>query len=119
VSTVFEVDRGRILRVGFGMAKDGAEEADEPMEMPITGELDLHTFRPSDLGALIPDYLQACRDRGILEVRVIHGKGIGNVKRSAEAILGRLDFVERFGPASVLFGGLGATMVYLKTPSKS
>ncbi len=51
------------------------------MNLPITGELDLHTFRPQDLGELV---LAACREQGILEVRVIHGKGIGNIKRSVE-----------------------------------
>jgi DNA-nicking Smr family endonuclease len=86
----------------------------EPHEMPIEPELDLHTFRPEDLGDLIPDYLEACRTKGILEVRVVHGKGIGNVKRSVEAILQRLDFVERFSPASTLYGGMGATIVRLK-----
>ena len=85
-----------------------------PHPLPIEPELDLHTFRPEDLGDLIPDYLEACRAKGILEVRVIHGKGIGNVKRSVEAILKRLEFVERFAPASQLFGGLGATIVRLK-----
>lgn len=85
--------------------------------MPIESELDLHTFRPDELGDLIPDYLQACRAKGILEVRVIHGKGIGNVKRSVEAILGRLDCVENFSTASQLYGGLGATMVRLKPAS--
>ena len=86
----------------------------EPMEMPISGELDLHTFRPQDLGDLVPAYLEACREKGIFEVRVIHGKGIGNVKRSVEAILARLEFVEGFGTASELYGGMGATMVRLK-----
>ena len=87
---------------------------DDAHEMPIEPELDLHTFRPQDLGELIPDYLEACRAKGILEVRVIHGKGIGNVKRSVEAILQRLDFVERFSSASQLYGGMGATIVRLK-----
>jgi DNA-nicking Smr family endonuclease len=86
----------------------------EPHKMPIEPELDLHTFRPEDLGDLIPDYLEACRAKGILEVRVIHGKGIGNVKRSVEAILQRLECVEKFAPASQLYGGLGATIVLLK-----
>jgi DNA-nicking Smr family endonuclease len=90
------------------------ETGAQPHEMPIEAELDLHTFRPEDLGELIPEYLQECRAKGILEVRVIHGKGIGNVKRSVEAILGRLEFVERFSPASQLYGGLGATIVRLK-----
>lgn len=87
---------------------------DHAHEMPIEPELDLHTFRPEDLGDLIPDYLEACRAKGIFEVRVIHGKGIGNVKRSVEAILRRLDFVETFSPASQLYGGMGATMVRLR-----
>lgn len=87
---------------------------EQPHELPIEPELDLHTFRPQDLGDLIPDYLEACREKGILEVRVIHGKGIGNVKRSVEAILQRLEFVEKFSPASQLYGGLGATIVCLK-----
>ena len=91
----------------------------EPHEMPIEPELDLHTFRPQDLGDLIPDYLEACRGKGILEVRVIHGKGVGNVKRSVAAILQRLDFVERFAPASALYGGMGATIVWLKPTAKS
>lgn len=89
-------------------------DEDAAHELPIEPELDLHTFRPQDLGDLIPDYLAACRAKGILEVRVIHGKGIGNVKRSVEAILQRLDFVEKFAPASQLYGGLGATIVRLK-----
>jgi DNA-nicking Smr family endonuclease len=89
-------------------------DEDQPHKLPIEPELDLHTFRPEDLGDLIPDYLQACRENGIVEVRVIHGKGVGNLKRSVEAILQRLDFVESFSPASQLYGGLGATFVRLK-----
>jgi DNA-nicking Smr family endonuclease len=89
-------------------------DADQPHELPIEPELDLHTFRPEDLGDLIPDYLEACRSKGIFEVRVIHGKGIGNVKRSVESILQRMSIVEKFTPASQLYGGLGATIVKLK-----
>lgn len=97
---------------------DGEPESDGAVELPIESVLDLHSFRPEDLGELVPEYLAACRERGILDVRVVHGKGIGNVKRSVEAILRRLDFVERFAPASALFGGSGATMVYLKPLAK-
>ena len=60
-----------------------------------------------------PDARNDVANLGV-EVRVIHGKGIGNVKRSVEAILQRLDFVEKFSPASQLYGGLGATIVRLK-----
>jgi hypothetical protein len=30
---------------------------DEPIQLPITGVLDLHTFKPSDIKNLVPDYL--------------------------------------------------------------
>ena len=43
----------------------------------IDGTLDLHTFHPSDVKALIPDYLIACKKIGIYDVRIIHGKGMG------------------------------------------
>jgi hypothetical protein len=86
---------------------------DEPVSLPIDGELDLHTFRPSDLKELVPAYLDACRERSILEVRIIHGKGIGNLRRSVHALLGRLPVVASFAQASELYGGAGATFVRL------
>ncbi|MFW6334585.1 MAG: Smr/MutS family protein, partial [Desulfosalsimonas sp.] len=50
---------------------------DEPVRIPITGELDLHTFKPSEVEDLLEDYFFACLDEGIYTVRVIHGKGTG------------------------------------------
>jgi DNA-nicking Smr family endonuclease len=94
-----------------------AENPDCPIKLPVTSELDLHTFRPNEIGELVPDYLRECRARGILEVRVIHGKGIGNLKRGVHAILSRMPEVESFASASALYGGLGATIVKLK-PSR-
>ena len=89
-------------------------DSDEIHPLPITGELDLHTFRPQDLGELLPAYLQECRARGILEVRVVHGKGRGQVMRSVHAILARLPEVASFSLATPAFGGPGATFVRLR-----
>jgi DNA-nicking Smr family endonuclease len=86
---------------------------DGPIELPITGELDLHTFRPQEIKDLLPDYLAACRDKGILEVRVIHGKGIGNLRRTVHSILSRTPEVAGFSLAHEQLGGWGATMVQL------
>ncbi|MBD3165967.1 DNA mismatch repair protein MutS [bacterium] len=87
---------------------------DEPLELPIDGVLDLHTFSPKDLKTLIPDYLEECRARGICEVRLIHGKGTGALRESVHAILKRRDDVETFYLADPVRGGWGATVVELK-----
>ncbi len=49
----------------------------DPIELPLDAALDLHTFRPKDVAEVVRAYLEACRAQGLLEVRVIHGKGIG------------------------------------------
>jgi DNA-nicking Smr family endonuclease len=85
-----------------------------PVELPITGELDLHSFRPQDLGSLIPDYIEACRAKGIHKIRIVHGKGIGNIRRSVEAILSRHPDVENYVQASESMGSWGATVVTLR-----
>jgi DNA-nicking Smr family endonuclease len=86
------------------------------MQMPIDGVLDLHTFKPNEIGDLVPDYLAACMEAGIFEVRIIHGKGIGNLQRSVHAILSRHPSVVRFATASSAYGGTGATIVTLRMP---
>jgi DNA-nicking Smr family endonuclease len=88
--------------------------SDEPVEIPINGILDLHTFRPRDLGDLIPDYLDACRKRGITSVRIIHGKGTGTLRESVHALLRRRDDVADFRLGDETSGGWGATLVKLK-----
>lgn len=89
-----------------------------PVEIPIDGTIDLHTFDPRDLRELLPDYLDACRAKEILQVRVIHGKGSGILKKSVHSILSRLSSVESFKPAGEDAGGWGATIVTLKAPEE-
>ena len=86
----------------------------EPLELPINGVLDLHTFRPQDVNELIPDYLAECRKRGICSVRIIHGKGIGALRETVHAILRRMPEVVSFGLAPENAGGWGATVVTLR-----
>ncbi|MGO8698253.1 MAG: Smr/MutS family protein [Limisphaerales bacterium] len=84
------------------------------VELPIDGVLDLHTFKPREIGSLLPAYLDECRQSGILEVRIIHGKGVGNLQRTVHALLSRRPDVVRFSFASAAYGGRGATMVTLR-----
>ncbi|HMK49275.1 MAG TPA: Smr/MutS family protein [Thermodesulfovibrionales bacterium] len=86
----------------------------EPVELPIEGALDLHTFRPRDVKELLPDYVNACRSKGILEVRIIHGKGTGALRETVHSILKRLPEVVSFRLAGEDSGGWGATIVILR-----
>ncbi len=94
-------------------------EDEEPVVIPIDGTLDLHTFSPKDVRELVPEYLVACRERDILEVRIVHGKGRGVLRRTVHAILERLDCVRGFHLAGESSGGWGATIVYLQPRSGS
>ena len=91
-----------------------SDDPPPPIDLPIDGVLDLHTFRPQEIKDLVPDYLQACLERGILRVRIIHGKGIGNLRRTVHAILAKHPHIESYALASEAFGGWGATIVHLK-----
>ena len=95
------------------MSTDDEPKGAEPVELPIDGCLDLHTFSPREIGSLVPDYLEECRARGILDVRIVHGKGTGMLRESVHAILRRLPAVEAFRLADETAGGWGATIVRL------
>lgn len=84
----------------------------EPVEYPIDGVLDLHQFDPGVVGSLVPEYLRACREEGILRVRIIHGKGTGRLRQSVHAILDRQPEVASYHLAKDS-SGWGATIAKL------
>ena len=92
--------------------------ADEPppVPIPITGELDLHTFQPAEVASLVEEYLAACQKRGLTVVRIIHGKGTGALRETVHARLRRLPLVESFRLGDETSGGWGATLVRLRPP---
>lgn len=85
----------------------------EPVPLPIDGALDLHTFRPSDVKDLVPEWLAACHAAGLRELRIVHGKGTGALRRSVHALLSRSPLVRSFRSADEAGGGWGATLVVL------
>ncbi len=97
-----------------GGGPPGDPPFDDPVPLPIDGTLDLHAFRPDDLGELVPEWIAACRAAGILELRIVHGKGTGALRRSVQAILARHPEVATFRTAGEDAGGWGATLVTLR-----
>jgi DNA-nicking Smr family endonuclease len=90
---------------------------DELFQLPIDGVLDLHTFRPQDVKEVVIEYLAACRERGIHEVRVVHGKGIGQLRQTVHSILRQHPDVLSFALAGEAYGGAGATFARIKGSS--
>ena len=97
------------------MKEDTSEKQSmEPVQIPITDELDLHTFLPREIPDLIDDYLAECRDRGFEQLRIIHGKGSGMLRRRVHTLLGKHPLVMSFQEAPPEAGGWGATLVWIQ-----
>jgi len=92
---------------------------DEPIRIPIDGVLDLHTFQPREVKNLVTGYLAECQERGIYQVRIIHGKGMGQLRSTVRALLGRHPEVLSIADDHPEYSGWGATLVQLRKPSKS
>ena len=92
----------------FGM------DSPDPVQLPIDGVLDLHTFQPREIKDLVTEYIAACQERGVEQVRIIHGKGIGNLRRTVHALLAKHPEVIEYSLDHPQFGGWGATVVTLR-----
>ncbi len=87
---------------------------DTPVVLPILDFIDLHAFAPADIADVVLSYLEAARERGLREVRLIHGKGIGAQRQRIRTLLATAPGVERFDDAPADRGHWGATIVRLE-----
>ncbi len=89
---------------------------DEVIHIPIDGTLDLHMFSPKEVASVVDEYLKACIEKGIHDVKIIHGKGKGVLCRTVHALLEKHPLVLGFkldsGPSH-----WGANTVRLKNNS--
>jgi DNA-nicking Smr family endonuclease len=89
---------------------------EDPVQLPIDGVLDLHTFRPQDVMEVMLQFIDECSAQKIYELRIIHGKGIGQLRNTVHALLQKHSKVQSYVLASEHYGGSGATIVRLTTP---
>ena len=87
---------------------------DEPVRIPITDILDLHSVPPRDIKAVVEAYLEEAWAMGLKALRIIHGRGIGVQRETVRAVLARTEFVASFQDAPAEAGGWGATVVTLR-----
>lgn len=90
------------------------EDFEGAVEIPIDGSLDLHMFRPKEIASVVSEYLDECQRRGIAQVRIAHGKGIGVQRERVHAVLEKRDDVKSFRLDSETGSGWGATLVELE-----
>ncbi len=86
---------------------------DQPVHIPITDVLDLHTVSPRDGKEVLKEYLLEAHRLGFKALRIIHGRGIGVQRQMVRDILAQTPFVASFGDAPMEAGGWGATVVTL------
>ena len=89
-------------------------DANDIVQLPIEDFIDLHPFAPRDIPSVVEEYLREARAKGLREVRLIHGKGIGFQRERVRQVLARHEAVESFHDAPAERGHWGATVVVLK-----
>jgi DNA-nicking Smr family endonuclease len=62
---------------------------------------------------LVPDYIEACMEKNIFSIRIIHGKGKGVLRRTVHSILDKNQNVDSYRMADDK-SSWGATLVELK-----
>lgn len=85
---------------------------EEPTVVPVEEAIDLHSFVPREVWAVVEEYLHAARDAGFSEVRLIHGRGKGVQRADIQRRLHDHPMVERYWDAPE--SHLGATLVRLR-----
>ena len=96
------------------MSTDRADAHDgDAVVVPITGELDLHAFAARDIPSVVADYVAACREAGVRELRLVHGRGKGVQRAVVRRVLLGLAGVADVRDAPPGSGGWGATLARL------
>ena len=109
--------RSKSSTTGFVEGESESFDPNNPFPEIVTIEfqdvIDLHSVPAKQIRAVVEDYLEEARRRGVRFVRIIHGKGVGVQREIVRSILERRPWVVDFRDAPAEAGGWGATIVTL------
>jgi len=91
--------------------------SDRPIRIPIEAEIDLHAFSPRDIASVVEEYVEAAAAAGLIEVRLVHGRGRGIQRGIVQATLERHPRVVEFWDDTDAH--LGATIARLRISHES
>lgn len=86
---------------------------EEAVVVSIGDVLDLHSFQPRDIRAVIEEYLYEAHRLRFKAIRIIHGRGIGVQRETVRRVLMGTPYVQDYRDAPLEAGGWGATIVTL------
>jgi dsDNA-specific endonuclease/ATPase MutS2 len=109
---------GRLRRFArsHGPVVTSEQSNDDVVVLEIEDSIDLHTFAPRDIASVVESYVEAAAEKGLREVRLIHGRGKGVQRARVQSVLARHPLVEEFADAPATRGGWGATIAWLRPP---
>lgn len=84
----------------------------DPVRVPIEAEIDLHAFAPADIASIVNEYIDQAADRGLREVRLVHGRGRGIQRGLVQSTLDRHPRVTEFWDDAD--SHLGATIALIR-----
>ena len=93
------------------------DDSGAPHNIPIETALDLHAFHPRDIPSVVEEYINSAHQRGLREVRLIHGRGKGIQRGIVQAALEKHPLVASFHDAPE--SHLGATVAVLTRSARS
>jgi DNA-nicking Smr family endonuclease len=85
----------------------------EPLELEITDSIDLHSFSPKETKAVVEAYLVEAHKKGLRQIRIIHGVGIGVQREMVRKLLSESPLVKSFSYAGWRWATPGATVATL------
>jgi DNA-nicking Smr family endonuclease len=98
------------------VTSDAESPLAEAVEIGLQDSIDLHHFQPKDISSVVEEYLAQCRQANLLEIRLIHGKGVGVQRNIIRALLSKHPAILSYPDAPSEAGSWGATVVVLRRP---